>query len=85
MPSTEADVAKPSRPAIPDIVEEHLEELAFLAIRRRTLLFSTTATPRQLARLDARSAAHRDGLRIAGQVAIDLAVGVLDDGDEPWL
>lgn len=74
----------PTAPAIPDVVFEHLEELAFLMVQRRRLVFSPDAPAEALARLDARVAAHRDGLAVAGPAAVRLAIEALG-GSDPWL
>lgn len=73
----------PVAPAIPDILHEHFEELGFLAIQRRHLLFSE-APLRALRRLDERIVAHRDGLAVAGAEAVAMADTLLA-ADDPWL
>ncbi|MEO8053537.1 MAG: hypothetical protein ABI768_00170 [Acidobacteriota bacterium] len=51
---------------LPDLVEEHFEELAFLWGQRRGALRSPRFMPRDLARLEKRIEAHLQGLLIAG-------------------
>ena len=51
---------------LPDLVEEHFEELAFLWGQRRGALRSPRFMPRDLDRLEKRIEAHLQGLLIAG-------------------
>lgn len=51
---------------LPDLVEEHFEELAFLWGQRRGALRSPRFMPRDLGRLEERIEAHVSGLLIAG-------------------
>jgi uncharacterized protein (TIGR02270 family) len=51
---------------LPDLVEEHFEELAFLWGQRRGALRSPRFMPRDLDRLEKRIEAHVSGLLIAG-------------------
>lgn len=73
-----------SAPALVDVLEEHLEELAFLSIQRRKLAFSPEIPMRRLRRHDERIEAHRDGLRIGEKAGVAVAVERLA-GDDPWL
>ncbi len=74
----------PSRPAIPDILEEHLEEVAFLSIQRRALQFDHETTLEELAEHDSRITAHREGLRIGGAVSVEIARERLEDPASDW-
>ena len=71
-------------PPVPDILLEHLEEMSSLWIQRRALVFSPDAPRRALDRLEARIAAHRDGLAIGGAAATRIAEEQLES-DDPWL
>jgi uncharacterized protein (TIGR02270 family) len=51
---------------LPDVAEEHLEELAFLWTQRRRALRSAAYTPRAVAQLDERIEAHLQGLLVLG-------------------
>jgi hypothetical protein len=86
-PSTEKPLSSIShvRPAIPDIVEEHLEELALGSLRLRSLTFSFDAPIARQASLVDRSDAHRDGLRLGGNVTRELAERMLTEGASPWM
>lgn len=65
------------------IVEEHLEELGYLAVRRRGLLFSNRVGPTAVHEIDARTAAQFDALRIAGPASVRIAQSRFDHA-EPW-
>lgn len=73
-----------ARPAVPDVLLEHLEELAFLWIQRRGLLFSDDVPLRRMPAHDERIEAHQDGLRIGGAASVEVAAPLLEDGN-PWL
>src|SRR5512144_244510 len=75
--------ARPS-PVLPDVVEEHLEELGFLAIQRRKLLVDPDTSLARLAEHDERAAAHRDGLAIAARAGGDVARRRLDEVALDW-
>ena len=60
-----------------------LEELAFLSIQRRKLVFSDAASLRRFELHGKRIEAHRDALRIAGDTAQELARELID-GEDPW-
>ena len=81
--STTAHEIDTRRPVLPDVLAEHLEELAFLSIQRRKLLFSHEITAADLAEHDERITAHWDGLALAGRPAVDLALERLAEPD-PW-
>lgn len=55
---------------MPDILEEHFEELEFLWPQRNEALRSSDYTLEELAELEERVAAHTDGLVLAGREAI---------------
>jgi hypothetical protein len=77
------EAARPSRPPLPDVVAEHLEELAFLTVQRRKLIFSPELPPRRIATHDERIEAHLDGLRIGARASLPLAQEKLAS-DDPW-
>jgi uncharacterized protein (TIGR02270 family) len=66
---------------IPDILEEHLEELAFLWGQRRSALRSSSYTVRAFFHLEERLAAHLDGVLSIGGEALPLLEDALRDGD----
>ena len=68
---------------LPDVIEEHLEEIAFLSIQRRKLLFAPDVTLAQLRTHEERIEAHRDGLAVGGPASVDVAIKHLD-GSEAW-
>jgi hypothetical protein len=82
-PSISKTVASAERPVVPDILEEHLEELAYLSIQRRKLLFSAELPLRRLQRHAARMEAHLDGLRVGCPASVDIASLKLN-GDNLW-
>jgi uncharacterized protein (TIGR02270 family) len=55
-----------SRPPIPHVVQQHVEESAMLRHLRSVLVRAPHVTLRLLGRLDERLAAHLDGVRVAG-------------------
>src|SRR5262245_34132713 len=57
---------------LPDILEQHLETLAFLWQLRQSSLRDPNANPKRLADLDERIAAHTDGLALAGADALPI-------------
>ena len=61
-----APVPSPKLTFIPDILEEHLEEVQFLWAVRREALRASRFTPRELAERDERIEAHLDGIRAVG-------------------
>ncbi len=71
---------------LPDLVEEHFEELAFLWGQRRHALTSRRFFPRDLDRLEKRIEAHLEGLLIAGdELAAFVRPGLEgDDADEAF-
>ncbi len=67
------------RPApLSGIVEQHAEEAAFLWILRDRAVDAPHYAPRHLARLEERLDAHLDGLRVAGEVGLEIAMAQLD-------
>lgn len=79
-----ATAATPTRPALPDIVAEHLEEHGFLSLQRRKLLFADDYPLRRLPAHDERNAAHWDGLVVNATASAALAEETLET-DDPWL
>lgn len=79
MPSATSVPLSAPRPAVRDILEEHLEEMAFLWIQRRRLLFSPEVPLRRLPRHDERIEAHADGLAIGGAASVEVALERLED------
>lgn len=73
-----------SRPALPDVLLEHLEETAFLWIQRRVLLFSEDVPLRRMPQHDERIEAQLDALRIGGAASVEAAAPLLEEGN-PWL
>ncbi len=55
----------------PDLIQEHTEECCFLWHQRRIAVFQPNLGLEALERLDERLLAHLDGLRVAGDGAID--------------
>ena len=72
-----------SAPVIPDVLQEHLEEVAFLSIQRRKLLFSPDISLSQLLGHEGRVAAQWDGLVLGGVASVQMAVDQLEAFD-PW-
>ncbi|HET9985773.1 MAG TPA: hypothetical protein VFQ38_19400 [Longimicrobiales bacterium] len=66
---------------LPDVLEEHLEELGFLWGRRAGALRSAEETPRTLRRLDERIQAHLQGVLAVGERGLDLIAAGLDSDD----
>jgi uncharacterized protein (TIGR02270 family) len=67
---------------IADILEEHLDELAFLWGQRRHAIRSPLYTVRAFTHLEERVSAHLDGLLSVGRDALPLLESMLRDGDE---
>ncbi len=72
-----------SAPVIPDVLQEHLEEVAFLSIQARKLLFSPDITLAQFRGHGERIAAHWHGLQLGGEASVMLALDSLEAFD-PW-
>jgi uncharacterized protein (TIGR02270 family) len=66
---------------IPDIAEEHFEELQFLWSQRRNALRSAAYTMREIGMLDERIEAHTQGLLVLGDHLLEF-VGKALDGDD---
>ncbi|MCL4807034.1 MAG: hypothetical protein KJ062_04460 [Thermoanaerobaculia bacterium] len=73
----------PKAGLLSDVLEEHLEELAFLWELRREGLLSPERTRGDLARLEARIEAHVDGLLLARGDLLELAEPGLASDDPP--
>lgn len=74
----------PTATFIPDILEEHLEELAFLWEQRQSAVRDPDYTIREFAHLEERIAAHLQGVLAVGEVALPLLEDTLA-GDDPDL
>lgn len=70
-------------PVLPDVIQEHLEELAFLSVQRRKLLFASDVSLPEFLPHDDRIAAHWDGLVVGRPASVEIAKGRLDEFD-PW-
>jgi uncharacterized protein (TIGR02270 family) len=68
---------------IPSIIEQHAEEAAFLWLLRDAAVDAPHYARRHLARLDERLEAHIDGLRVAGEAGIEIALEQLARNREP--
>src|SRR5690348_8309150 len=66
---------------IPDIAEEHFEELQFLWTQRRNALRSSAYTMREMGMLEERIEAHSQGLLVLGDHLLEF-VGRALDGDD---
>jgi hypothetical protein len=69
--------------AYPEVIEAYLEELGFLGVERRVLLFSHEIGVAELDELDDRMHAHLDGLSHAGDDAME-AIEERLESDDPW-
>ncbi|MDQ3998539.1 MAG: hypothetical protein M3303_16130 [Gemmatimonadota bacterium] len=67
---------------IPDIVEEHYDELQFLWNKRRNALRSAAYRERELSALEERIDAHAQGLLVIGGRIVDVVVAGLAGDDE---
>jgi uncharacterized protein (TIGR02270 family) len=67
---------------IPDIVEEHFEELQFLWSQRRTAVRSAAYREREVVMLEERIEARRQGLLVIGDRIFDLGGAALAGDDE---
>jgi uncharacterized protein (TIGR02270 family) len=67
---------------IPDIAEEHYEELQFLWSQRRNALRSSAYTMREMGMLEERIEAHTQGLLVLGDHLLELVAPGLDGDDE---
>ena len=66
---------------IPDILEEHIEELAFLWEQRQAAVRDPRYTIRELAHLEERITAHLQGVLAVGEVALPLLEDTLSAED----
>lgn len=86
MSSTVADSSQirvPFRPSVLPVLQQHLEEHAFLQLQRRKLIFATDFPLRRLPEHDERIDAHWDGLVIGADDSVKVAEHALG-GEEPW-
>lgn len=67
-------------PVLPDVVEEHFDELDWLWEHREANVFTPDWTLADLAFCEERAEAHLDGLRLAELHGIDLALARLGSG-----
>jgi hypothetical protein len=70
-------------PVVPDVLEEHLVEIAFLSIQRRRLIFAPDVPLRGFLPHDERIAAHWDGLVVGLPATLEIALEKLEAFD-PW-
>lgn len=70
-------------PVIPDVLQEHLEEVAFLSIQRRKLVFSPEVSLHDFLPHDARILAHWDALVLGGPASVLIALERMEAFD-PW-
>lgn len=82
-PVTSIPLSAP-RPAARDILEEHVEEMGFLWMQRRRLLFSPDVPLRRLPAHDERIEAHADGLAIGRATSVEVALERIED-ENPWI
>jgi uncharacterized protein (TIGR02270 family) len=75
-------VSAPTLTFIPDILEEHVEEIGFLWGQRRAALRSPIQTKRDLLDLEERIAAHLQGVLAVGDRALPLLEETLASDDE---
>lgn len=76
-------IRSPAAPHVGSILREHLDELAFLNVQRRFLLFAPESSLSGLRRHEERVHAHQDALCIGASAAADLARERLG-APEPW-
>ena len=67
---------------VPDIVEQHYEELQFLWAQRRNALRSSAYRSRELGSLEQRIEAHVEGLLVVGEGMVDFVEPGLAGDDE---
>ena len=70
-------------PILVDVVREHLDEVTFLSVQRKKLLFSTDIPLSGLRRHDERIVSHWDGLVVGLPSSLEIAWERLA-GDDPW-
>ncbi len=66
---------------LPDLVEEHLDELGFLWAQRKTAVTSPKYLHRDVVKLEARIEAHLEGLLVPGEALLDFAKPGLEGDD----
>lgn len=54
------------RPPLVDVLDEHCQEIGFLRVTRRAVLFASDARLRHVGTIESRIAANKDALRVAG-------------------
>src|SRR3989475_12590133 len=74
----------PTATYIPDILEEHIEELAFLWEQRQAAVRDPRYTIRELTHLEERITAHLHGVLAVGEVALPLLEDTLS-ADDPHM
>src|SRR2546422_11057412 len=74
----------PTATYIPDILEEHIEELAFLWEQRQAAVRDPRYTIRELTHLEERITAHLHGVLAVGEVALPLLEDSLA-GEDPLM
>src|SRR5919199_6468901 len=67
---------------IPDLVEEHFDELQFLWGQRRRALRSSAYRARELAILEERLEARAEAMLVVGERLLDIVEAALTDGDD---
>jgi uncharacterized protein (TIGR02270 family) len=74
-------MTEPPLAFLPDLVEEHLDELGFLWGQRRTAVTSPKYLHRDVLKLEARIGAHLEGLLVPGEALVDFARFGLEGDD----
>jgi hypothetical protein len=78
-----SQMSKPEDWVIPDILEEHFEEIQYLWIERENAVRSSDYVAEEVARIDKRIEAHVDGIVIGGHHALPLLeAGLAADAGE---
>lgn len=71
-------------PQLRDVVREHLEEYAFLSMMRHNALFDPEISRSQLKKIEARLAAHWDGLVVGSPMTLDVARKKIEEAGDHW-
>lgn len=71
-------------PPLPDVLEEHLEEYAFLSLQRKILLIDFETNAAELRAHESRIAAHEAALEIGGEASAKVARQRLEDTVLDW-
>lgn len=58
------------RPPLTDVLDEHCQELGFLRVQRRAVVFSPDARLRHVATVESRIGAHKAALEVAGTTCL---------------